>query len=47
MLETGYEVTEGEFNPYRDSIKKRRTITSIVDLKRYRSINIVREPIFG
>lgn len=47
MLETGYEVTEGEFNPYGDSIEKRRTVTSIVDLKRCRSIKIVREPILG
>lgn len=47
MLETGYEVTEGEFNPYGESKAKRKTITSIVDLKRCRSISVIREPIFG
>ena len=47
MLETGYEVTEGEFNPYGDSKAKRKTVTSIVDLKRCRSISVIREPIFG
>jgi len=47
MLETGYEVTEGEFNPYGESKSKRKTVTSIVDLTRYRSISVIREPIFG
>ena len=47
MLETGYEVTEGKFNPYGKSKEKRKTVTSIVDLKRCRSISVIREPIFG
>lgn len=47
MLETGYETTECEFNPYGESKAKRKTVTSIVDLKRCRSISVIRETIFG
>lgn len=47
VLEVGYEVTEGEFNPYGKNKVERRAVTSIVDLTRCTSINIVRESIFG
>ena len=47
VLETEYEVTEGEFNPYGESKAKRKTVTNVVDLTRSRSISIVRESIFN
>lgn len=47
ILETGYEVTEGEFNPFGKNKAETKTITSVVDLTRCRSIRVVRETIFG
>ena len=45
ILEVGYEVTEGEFNPFGDNKAKRRAVVSRVDLNRCRTINIIRESI--
>lgn len=47
ILETGYEITEGDFNPFGDNKTETKTVTSIVDLTRCRSISVVRENIFA
>ena len=47
ILETGYELTEGEFNPFGTNTKTTKTVTSVVDLSRCRSIKVVRESIFA
>lgn len=47
ILETGYELTEGEFNPFGTNTKTTKTVTSVVDLNRCRSIKVVRESIFA
>ena len=46
ILETGYELTEGEFNPFGENKAKTKVITSVVDLSRCRSIDVVRETVF-
>lgn len=46
VLETGYKLSEGEFNPFGENKAKSRTVTSVVDLTRCRSISVVRETIF-
>lgn len=46
ILETGYELSEGEFNPFGENKSKSRTVTSVVDLNRCRSISIVRKMMF-
>lgn len=46
ILETGYELSEGEFDPYGKSKSTHKTITNVVDLSRCRSIRIVRKKIF-
>lgn len=46
ILETGYELSEGEFNPFGENKAEHRTITSVVDLTRCRSISVVRQTIF-
>ena len=47
ILEVGYEVTEGEFNPFGDNKPTIKAVTSVVDLTRCRSIRIIRESIFA
>lgn len=47
ILETGYKVTEGNFNPFGDNKTETKTVTSVVDLTRCRSISVVRENIFA
>ena len=46
ILETGYELSEGEFNPFGENKAEHRTVTSVVDLTRCRSISVVRQTIF-
>ena len=46
ILETGYELSEGEFNPFGENKAEHRIVTSVVDLKRCRTINVVRETMF-
>lgn len=46
ILETGYELSEGEFNPFGENKTKSKTVTSVVDITRCRSINIVRKTLF-
>ena len=44
IVEMGYELTEGEFNPYgKNTPANTETVTSIVDLSRCRSIKVVRK----
>lgn len=47
ILETGYEVTEGEFELCGDNKGQTRLISNVVDLTRCRSINIIRNNIFA
>lgn len=47
ILETGYELTQGTFEPFGDSKATTTTVTSVVDLTRCRSIKVVRESIFA
>ena len=46
ILETGYELSEGEFNLFGENNAEHRTVTSVVDLTRCRSISVVRQTIF-
>lgn len=45
VLETGYELSEGEFSPCGTNQATYRTITSVVDLTRCRSVKIFRKSI--
>lgn len=47
ILENGYEVTEGNFNPFGDNKTETRTVTSVVDLTRCRSISVIRKSMFA
>ena len=47
ILETGYELTEGKFEPFGNSKVTTTTVTSVVDLSRCRTIKVVRESILA
>lgn len=47
MLEVGYTVTEGEFNPFGENKAERREVIRKVDLSRCRTINVARQSIFA
>ena len=46
MLETGYTVEEGDFEPFGNNIPKRKAIISKVDLKRAGFVRLKRRNIF-
>lgn len=46
IIETGYEVTKGEFTPFGENNVKTNVVTCVVDLTRRRTINIVREALY-
>lgn len=47
VLETEYTITEGEFSPFRKNNTKTRIIENKVDLTKFKTINIVRKPLFN